>query len=248
MNKYQFHDSGIVDEGLSDETESIEEDLNNQSDENEIPKKPSQSYLEIIAEAILKSSNRMMQLYEIYNYFQRKYRYFAQDINKSWKNSVRHNLSLNDCFVKAGRGNNGKGHFWRIHELAEREFEQGRFRRRRYRQQMRDLHMQANSSYNGHPSISSFYPAAPPPPSTNSYYMCSPHHPPSYHAIYSSPNISSESHPMTSSPLQNICLSSSTPTSYPSYDPYAASYYPTHYHSMASSYTSPNVSTNFELE
>ena len=37
------------------------------------PKKPNQSYLEIIAEAILKAPNRMMQLYEIYNYFQRKY-------------------------------------------------------------------------------------------------------------------------------------------------------------------------------
>jgi len=30
MNKYQFHDSGIVDEGLSDETGSIEEDRNTQ--------------------------------------------------------------------------------------------------------------------------------------------------------------------------------------------------------------------------
>jgi hypothetical protein len=70
MNKHQFHDSGIVDEGLSDETGSIEDELNHQ--ENDIPKKPSQSYLEIIAEAILKTPNRMMQLYEIYNYFQQK--------------------------------------------------------------------------------------------------------------------------------------------------------------------------------
>jgi hypothetical protein len=30
MNKYSFHDSGIVDEDLSDETGSIEEDSNNQ--------------------------------------------------------------------------------------------------------------------------------------------------------------------------------------------------------------------------
>ncbi len=42
-------------------------------DDNDTPKKPSQSYLEIIAEAILKAPNRMMQLYEIYHYFQRKY-------------------------------------------------------------------------------------------------------------------------------------------------------------------------------
>jgi len=246
MNKHQFHDSGIVDEGLSDETGSIEDESNqqeNHSDENDTPKKPSQSYLEIIAEAILKAPNRTMQLYEIYNYFQRKYRYFAEDVNKSWKNSVRHNLSLNDCFVKAGRGSNGKGHYWRIHELAEREFEQGRFRRRRYRQQMRQLQM--------HPppyetqSMSSFYPQ-------NSYYMCSP--PPSYHTIYSTPNNSSENHPVSpiesSSAISNFYMTSSTPTSYPLYDPYSASYYPTgyqqHHHPMALSYASPNESAHFD--
>lgn len=44
------------------------------------------------------------------NSFVRRYRYFAEEVNKSWRNSVRHNLSLNECFVKAGRGANGKGH------------------------------------------------------------------------------------------------------------------------------------------
>ncbi|UJR13394.1 hypothetical protein I4U23_000410 [Adineta vaga] len=219
MNKQQFHDSGIVDEGLSDETGSVEDGSNDRSNDNDIPKKPSQSYLEIIAEAILKAPNRTMQLYEIYEYFQRKYRYFAEDVNKSWKNSVRHNLSLNDCFVKAGRGHNGKGHFWRIHELAERDFEQGRFRRRRYRQQMQQLQMQS-SSYET-PTMSSFYP-------TNSYYMSSP--PPSYQAIYPSSNNSSEHQsisPIESpSGMSNFYMSSSTPSSYPYYDPYSTSYYP----------------------
>ncbi|UJR33967.1 hypothetical protein I4U23_021383 [Adineta vaga] len=271
-NKYQLHDSGIVDEGLSDETGSIGEDFHNQSskkierkfganrilidlvlfeDENESPKKPNQSYLEIIAEAILKSPNRMMQLYEIYDYFQRKYRYFADNVNKSWRNSVRHNLSLNECFVKAGRGNNGKGHYWRIHELAETEFEQGRFRRRRYRQQIRELQMQTSSihhsPYGGHESLPNFYPSP-----TNSYYMCSPP-PPPYHTMYSTPNTSSESHSINSPTVQNMCLSSSsstttTPSSYTLYDPYRTSYYPTPYYSMPSSYTSPNVSGNFETE
>jgi hypothetical protein len=174
-------------------------------------------------------------------------------VNKSWRNSVRHNLSLNDCFVKAGRGANGKGHckiifqmkiflkkfnlVWRIHELAERDFEQGRFRRRRYRQQMRQLQM--------HPS-----PYEPPsiyPPS--SYYMCSP--PPSYHTIYPTPNTSTENYPIGSpeASSSNFCMTSSTPTSYPFYDPYSTSYYPTGYHQhhpMTLSYASPNESSHFD--
>ncbi|CAF4950802.1 unnamed protein product [Rotaria sp. Silwood1] len=234
MNKHQFHDSGIVDEGLSDETGSIEDDSNqqdNHSDINDIPKKPNQSYLEIIAEAILKAPNRMMQLYEIYNYFQRKYRYFAEDINKSWKNSVRHNLSLNDCFIKAGRGSNGKGHYWRIHELAEKEFEQGRFRRRRYRQQMRQLQMHSQT-YDTQ-SMSSYYPST-------SYYMCSP--PPSYHSIYPTSNNSSENHLISSSETLGTMSNS-----YPLYDPYSSSYYTTnyHHHPMALSYTSQNEPASF---
>lgn len=88
MSKYQFHDSGIADEGLSDEEEPNHQEnqlgrkysswrfSNKQfscfQDDHDRPKKPSQSYLEIIAEAILKAPNRMMQLYEIYSYFQRK--------------------------------------------------------------------------------------------------------------------------------------------------------------------------------
>ncbi|CAF1608985.1 unnamed protein product [Adineta ricciae] len=220
MHKQQFHDSGIVDEGLSDETGSVEDGSNDRSatDDCDIPKKPSQSYLEIIAEAILKAPKRTMQLYEIYEYFQRKYRYFAEDVNKSWKNSVRHNLSLNDCFVKAGRGHNGKGHYWRIHELAEREFEQGRFRRRRYRQQMQQLEMQ--SSYET-PIVPSYYPS-------NSYYMCAP---PPYQAIYPPSNSSSENHSMSplepSSSMSNFYMSSPTSSSsYAYYDPYSTSYYP----------------------
>jgi hypothetical protein len=129
---------------------------------------------------------------------------------------------------------------WRIHELAEQEFEQGRFRRRRYRQQMRELHLQTSSIHHspyGHQSVPSFYP-----PSTNSYYMCSPSSP-SYHTIYST---STETHPITSPILPNVGLTSSTPTSYPLYDSYSTSYYPTYYHSMTSSYTSPNESINFD--
>jgi hypothetical protein len=110
---------------------------------------------------------------------------------------------------------------------------------------MRQLHMEAScihpSPYE-HQSVPSFYP-----PSTNNpYYMCSPPPPQPYHTSYSTPNASTEPHPISSPTLQNGCFSSSTPTSYPLYDPYLTSYYPMHYHSMASSYTSPNESFDTE--
>jgi hypothetical protein len=99
--------------------------------------KPPKPYLEIIADAILSTSKRMMQLHEIYNYMEKKYPYFAQNVNKSWRNSVRHNLSLNECFVKAGRGTNGKGNYWRIHQLCEPDFLRGNFRRKNFKQIIR---------------------------------------------------------------------------------------------------------------
>ncbi len=101
------------------------------------PKKPPKPYLEIIADAILTSDVKMMQLHEIYHLMEKKYLYFAKNINKSWRNSVRHNLSLNECFVKAGRGTNGKGNYWKIHPLCEKEFIRGNFRRKSFKQLIR---------------------------------------------------------------------------------------------------------------
>ena len=92
--------------------------------------KPSHSYIGLIAEAILSSPEEKLILSDIYNYILSHYHYFRNK-GTGWRNSIRHNLSLNDCFMKAGRSPNGKGHFWAINPLYYDDFRRGDFRRRR---------------------------------------------------------------------------------------------------------------------
>ncbi|RTG80355.1 uncharacterized protein DC041_0005426, partial [Schistosoma bovis] len=53
----------------------------------------------LIAKAILSTQERRMILSEIYQWIQLRYPYFSTR-GPGWRNSIRHNLSLNDCFIK----------------------------------------------------------------------------------------------------------------------------------------------------
>ena len=94
--------------------------------------KPTQSYIALIAMAILSSPKRKMVLSDIYKYILDNYPFYKTQ-DKSWRNSIRHNLSLNECFVKAGRSENGKGNYWAIHPSNVEDFAKGDYRRRRAR-------------------------------------------------------------------------------------------------------------------
>ena len=48
-----------------------------------------------------------MVLSDIYQYIMENFCYYDNQ-DRAWRNSVRHNLSLNECFIKAGRAENGK--------------------------------------------------------------------------------------------------------------------------------------------
>ncbi|OWF46946.1 forkhead box protein E4-like [Mizuhopecten yessoensis] len=98
--------------------------------------KPAQSYIALISMAILSSPNQKMLLCDIYQYIMDNFRFY-NNTNKAWRNSIRHNLSLNECFVKSGRSENGKGNYWSIHPACIEDFSRGDFRRRQARRRAR---------------------------------------------------------------------------------------------------------------
>ncbi|XP_013191907.1 forkhead box protein L1 [Amyelois transitella] len=124
--------------------------------------KPQHSYIGLIAMAILSSPDRKLVLSDIYQHILDNYPYFRSR-GPGWRNSIRHNLSLNDCFVKAGRSANGKGHYWAIHPANIEDFRKGDFRRRKAQRKVRK-HMGLAVDDDGEDSPSP--PPQSPPPTT----------------------------------------------------------------------------------
>jgi hypothetical protein len=98
--------------------------------------KPNHSYIGLIAMAILSSKEKKLVLSDIYQWILDHYPYFRTR-GPGWRNSIRHNLSLNDCFIKSGRSANGKGHYWAVHPANVEDFTRGDFRRRRAQRKVR---------------------------------------------------------------------------------------------------------------
>ena len=117
--------------------------------------KPTQSYIGLIGKAILSSPQQKLVLGDIYNYILTNYPYFRNK-GPGWRNSIRHNLSLNDCFVKLGRSPNGKGHFWAINPLNYEDFSRGEYKRKRATRRNRER----NGTEIRTNEISNNYPAA----------------------------------------------------------------------------------------
>ena len=98
--------------------------------------KPQHSYIGLIAMSILSSGDKKLVLADIYQYILDNFPYFRHR-GPGWRNSIRHNLSLNDCFIKAGRASNGKGHFWAVHPACQEDFQKGDFSRRKAQRKVR---------------------------------------------------------------------------------------------------------------
>ncbi|XP_056407525.1 forkhead box protein I1c-like isoform X2 [Hyla sarda] len=94
--------------------------------------RPPYSYSALIAMAIQNAPERKLTLSQIYQYVADNFPFYKKS-KAGWQNSIRHNLSLNDCFKKVARDESdpGKGNYWTLDSNCEKMFDNGNFRRKR---------------------------------------------------------------------------------------------------------------------
>ncbi|XP_030123771.4 forkhead box protein M1 [Taeniopygia guttata] len=87
--------------------------------QDSVSERPPYSYMAMIQFAINSTERKRMTLKDIYTWIEDHFPYFKHVAKPGWKNSIRHNLSLHDMFVRETSAN-GKISFWTIHPDANR--------------------------------------------------------------------------------------------------------------------------------
>jgi len=74
--------------------------------------RPPFTYATLIRQAIIESPDNQLTLNEVYKWFESQFLFFRKNA-QTWKNAVRHNLSLHKCFMRV---ENIKGAVWTVDE------------------------------------------------------------------------------------------------------------------------------------
>ena len=117
----------------------------NFSTKNDEIKKPSASYLKLIADALLASEHGMLVVGDICQSIMNKYAYYRRN-NSRWKGGIRHSLSVNNCFYMVPESNMGKGNLWAIHHSCVEYLRNGNYNRRKVSQIVQKSYSQNGST------------------------------------------------------------------------------------------------------